>query len=340
MKNLISFILQFIIAISSFSSTAMLGARDYDATHAGLQISKTSVTLANAGYSEYIEAHMYAKDGSSSDVQRSAAWSCDDTTVALADSGRILALNKGTAIVTVSYNGYKKTIHVTVSANDNLEKKYAVDNGKIISTKTAMTASAARNEILKKCSSMVNYKWVPGKDLYGFDHFVFKAGNTYHGIPYTYSDDLCDETDFDKELDSKYFYQNQVIKGVSQPYYGSDCSGFVSLAWQLSERYDTEMFVDGIRYSDLFYKVGSYNSFNPNLSDLKKAYEKLQPGDAVVVNTAAHGHVFIIADNEPEMSPPQVFAYEQSPPYCQFTNYTYDNMASIGFMPFTMKNLR
>jgi hypothetical protein len=340
MKSLMSLILQLLVAISTFSSSAMVSAQAYDASHIGLQISKSSVMLENSGYSDYVGVRIYAKDGSSQDVQRTAAWSIDDTTVAVADSGRILGLKKGTATVTVSYNGYKKTVAVTVKNNENLEKKYAVNNGNVISTgKVGTTAVSLRNEILLSCSSMVNCSWSPTENLYGFDHYVFKAGASYSGIPYTYSDDLCDTAAFSDALSSKYFYQNQIIHGVSQPYFGSDCSGFVSLVWKLSERYDTEMLLDGIRYGP-FSKVGSYNSYDPDTDDLKNSYAKLQPGDAVVVNTAVHGHTFIIADNEPNMSPPQIFAYEQSPPYCQFSNYTYDTMADFGFLPFTLKSLK
>jgi hypothetical protein len=340
LKNFLTLFLHIILAVSTFSSSSMLKAHTYDSVHTGLNASTTSVVLANVGYSDYIDVHMISKDGSSIDVQKTAAWSVDNIAVAIADSGRILALKKGSAVVTASYNGYKINIDVTVKNNENLEKKYAINNGTVISTgSSSMTNPSLRNQILKKCSSMINNSWSPTKNLIGFDHFIFKAGGTYSGIPYTYSDDLCDENKFTAALSSKYFYKNVVIKSVSQPYFGSDCSGFVCLAWSLSERYDTESLVDFIK-NGTFSKVGSYSAYTPNVNDLKKAYAKLQPGDAVVMREVGHGHTYIIADNEPTMSPPQIFAYEQTPPYCQFTNHTYDDMASHEFMPFTLKTLK
>jgi hypothetical protein len=204
-----------------------------------------------------------------------------------------------------------------------------------VSSKTRQT----RNQILIRCSDMLNIRWKPSENLLGFDGYIFKAGVYYTGVPYSYTDELCDAQAFEDASTSKYFYKNVVIKNVPQPYYGSDCSGFVTLAWQLPVRYDTATFISGIQIG-IFANVGAYDTASPGISDLEKAYAKLQPGDAVVMRDGSHGHTYIIAANEPTLPTPRVFAYEQTPPYVQFTSHTYAEMAAHGFLPFTLKSLK
>ena len=60
--------------------------------------------------------------------------------------------------------------------------------------------------------------------------------------------------------------------------YRTDCSGFVSMAWQLGTSYTTADFVAGQGQNTL---IGSY--------------DKLLPGDALVYRSGSHGHIVLFA---------------------------------------------
>lgn len=335
-SNILIYLMAIVMTVSSSDS---LKTKIGDTAHFGLNVTSDSIVLANVGYSAYVDVNMVWPNGSVVNATKTATWSTPDPSMVEIGGGRILALKKGNAIVTVSYQGYKKTIGVTTTNDENLENKYVINNGNVLSTATVSSSTVSqRNAILKRCSDMLNFHWTPTKDLCSYDAFVFKAGMDQKGIPYSYTNNLSDSKIFASAMSYTNFYKNMFINGKSQPSYGSDCSGFVTLAWQLAERYDTVMFLDGIKYGT-FAKVGAYSAYTPNPEDLKKAYAQLLPGDAVVMREDGHGHVYIIAANQVAGMPGQLFAYEQTPPYCQFTRHTYEDMARKKFMPFKLKKL-
>lgn len=81
---------------------------------------------------------------------------------------------------------------------------------------------------------------IDGVTTYGY----FKAGETYRGVPYSqavytgyvgWSISLSGFVDAVNDTSSK-FYSGYSTYSRTAPYYGSDCSGFVSWAWDLSTR--------------------------------------------------------------------------------------------------------
>ena len=80
-------------------------------------------------------------------------------------------------------------------------------------------------------------------------------------------------------------------------------------------------------------KCGStshYSAYNPSYADLHNSYAYLQTGDAVVHS----GHVFIIAVNY-GASDERCQCFEQAGPCDNITYWTYDQMATQKYMPFS-----
>lgn len=96
---------------------------------------------------------------------------------------------------------------------------------------------------------MTDVKWTPVKDIRGWTRddgrtVIYKAGTTYHGIPYGWPYDVGGYVPWSKSLerfvnatanaDSDFYTKRSGVRnGLC---YANDCSGFVSWAWNTSSR--------------------------------------------------------------------------------------------------------
>lgn len=297
-----------------------------------LIITNQNVYIESSGSSVFVDAIVKFNDNTYSNVSHDATWKSQDTEVVFADQGRLLAREAGQTKVTVQYGSFLKEINVTVSKNIDIEDE-------IISTeqKVAARLSTMRSTVIQNAQNMLKTQWTPTKNLVGWKgQEVFRAGVGYIGIPYTQSPYQKDKTGFLNSMKKSDFYTTY-NNGASMPRYGNDCSGFVSFAWGLARQSDTGTtvrknttdFINGIR-NGTYKKVGSYNANSPTTTDLKTAYKNLQAGDAVVKS----GHTFLIAQNN--TSGQYVYAYEQTPSIAVYTKWTYSQMATDRYMPFTL----
>ncbi|MGE4354591.1 MAG: S-layer homology domain-containing protein [Oscillospiraceae bacterium] len=109
--------------------------------------------------------------------------------------------------------------------------------------------SQGQENIVKRARQLYEIKWTPLEDIYQWDYSgVFKAGVTYSGVPYgqpvsnngyigwdiSLEDFLDAVSDSTSEFYTSYSWYNEIA-----PYYSCDCSGFVSYAWQMSQRLNT-----------------------------------------------------------------------------------------------------
>ncbi|WP_139492826.1 outer membrane protein assembly factor BamB family protein [Brevibacillus dissolubilis] len=78
-----------------------------------LQVSKTRLTLKEKEETK-LSLHATYTDGSKENVTEKAAWSTSNASVATIQNGTVTAVAKGTAKITVTYQGKKSTVSVTV----------------------------------------------------------------------------------------------------------------------------------------------------------------------------------------------------------------------------------
>jgi len=294
----------------------------FGANTTALSISKENVKISFNGASEFVKVTQTLPDGSNIDVTKTATYKSSNSDIVVAHEGRILAIDQGTAKVTVSKDGLEKTINVDVSGSKDLEKV-------ILQTPMLTVSENERDAIINRARNMVNVKWTAKRNLVGWrGRYTFKSGKTYKGIPYSQTAYQSSYSNFKKYLGYSSFYYSYSRFGKTMPKYGSDCSGFVSMAWNIS-RQTTATLASGIS-NGTYKKVGSYNNTSPSKSSLKSSYKKLLPGDAVV--SKENTHTFIIASNSP--STKKVVAYEQTPYYCLVTYWDYTTMANLLYRPF------
>lgn len=295
-----------------------------------ISLSKNTVIIDTVGASEFIDVKANFNDGTSLNVTKDADWQAEDQNIAVAYEGRILAEGVGNTVVTVSYNGVKEKIKVNVrELNKRLLKPHVVSATNISISPLSLTSSE-RQAIVDKGYSMVSLFWTPTKNLAGWrGNYTFYANTEYRGIPYSQTYYQKDNIGFSNALSYSDFYDAYSINSITMPKYGNDCSGFVSFAMGLSRK-TTYDFIAGIK-SGTYPKVGSYDANSPSYSNLYNSYIYLQPGDAVVNN----GHTFLIDYNDTYYH--SIQAYEQTPYHAEYTSWTYDQMASGLYMPFSKK---
>ncbi|QNU67673.1 hypothetical protein EHE19_004150 [Ruminiclostridium herbifermentans] len=310
----------------------------------GLETSTSSVIIESNGYSEFIDAIATLEDNSEKNVNYDAVWETDNPDVAIVMEGRILAEGKGHAKIKVSYGGFERFIDVQVLKEVDLIKEAKALNQKLKNTssnsnsKSISTFSLTSNErqaIYDRAMTMLSYVWTPTKNLSKRGGGVFTAGTSYLGLPYT-QEKQVDRNGFIAAMSYSDFYTPQPYYDTKwnlfyQPKYGNDCSGFTSFSWGIL-RQTTLDFYNGL--GTTYPKVGSYNENSPSTTDLLASYQLLQMGDAVVYRNSAGGHVFLISVNFTNES--RVQAFEQAGPVCSITYWTYSQLASQKYMPFTL----
>ena len=185
--------------------------------------------------------------------------------------------------------------------------EYANNGIDTISTSTVLTKKMTANQqnIVLRAQQMAEVKWTPVKTItawggndpsyistksdsvYRTDNGKFIAGKTYKGVPYAqavgtgYVGWEISLGKFLQEVDnaSSPLYTSYSTYGRRAPYYGSDCSGFVSYAWDLPYRCPCSTLVN---FSEL---IGSPNKDN--------VLYKLQVGDCLNLTSE---HVVLVTD--------------------------------------------
>lgn len=140
-------------------------------------------------------------------------------------------------------------------------------------------ATISRDNILKIAREMVDATWRPNITV---AHWAYQKGNnTQFQIFKTeklYTGEVYSQNNPQENL-SEFLYAVTHLSGVS--YAGNDCSGFVSIAWRLPQRYTTRDFV-----ADANAAGGYVDKIE---ADITKG--GLLPGDALV--TDGHMIMFI-----------------------------------------------
>ncbi|MBR6414279.1 MAG: S-layer homology domain-containing protein [Oscillospiraceae bacterium] len=143
-------------------------------------------------------------------------------------------------------------------------------------------ASVGVQNIVRRARQMLNVRWTPRRNIQSWGGGVtYQKGVTYTGLPYCQG---CSYVPWNTSLSSfvsavndpnSKFYTSRSTYGRGGPYYGTDCSAFVSWAWNLSQRRTTYTLGD----SSVSFKVGN-------------SYQQIQVGDALL----SSGHTILITD--------------------------------------------
>lgn len=100
-------------------------------------------------------------------------------------------------------------------------------------------APTSRENIETKATQMMKNSWTPKNTISNFGYqttyHTFSKGTTYTGMAYSQNNP--------QENWSEFLNLVANTKG-GRTYYGTDCSGFVSIAWKLPSRYATFIFED------------------------------------------------------------------------------------------------
>ena len=265
-------------------------------------VTMDSITLEKTGVSQFVDAKGVLQDGSIVDLSSTT--------------------------VKVSYGEYSDTISVTVQ--NTVDTRQLIEQ---ISISTLAYGNEERIADLTRAANMINMIWTPSQNVTGWrGGKIFSAGVPYAGMPYSQTPNQMGSPDaFLSAMGNSDFYTVYTdASGRKMPRYGNDCSGFVSLSWNIG-RYNTTGLKNGI-INGQFPKVGSYDVSTPSTSDLISSYAFLVPGDAVVVGGS---HTFMIAYND--IANQKVQCYEQTPYNAQVTEWTYSSMANGKYLPFTKK---
>ena len=151
--------------------------------------------------------------------------------------------------------------------------------------------SEGQQNIIKRARQMLNIKWTPRRNVGGWGYtdssyslrILYTAGTTYTGLPYgqcvkgsyvPWSTSLSGFAAAVQDPNSKMYTTRNSYSRGSQ-YYGTDCSGFASWAWQTDNRKDCGRIVAW----EHTYTVG-------------RSYTLLQAGDILIKS----GHARMITD--------------------------------------------
>ncbi len=270
-----------------------------------------SITLNLVGMSSYLDFSNMESDFDPTLVE----YESSNPDIAIAWNGRILARGVGTAQITVTYFDLQQIINVTVKNAVSRELQEALEYNVQAQNTSRTSTSQERLDIIYKAVDMVTVEWVPTTNLTGWrNEMTFVPTQVYYGIPYSQTVNQVDDIAFLSAMSNDDFYDSYTRFSIQMPKYGSDCSGFVSLAWGISRT-----------VTDGFYK--NY----PSIGD----FSDLQTGDAIV--SAQIGHIILISSNyeTPSSSSgytePYLVCYEQSPYDADLTFHTYSQLNGLGY---------
>jgi hypothetical protein len=317
------------------------------------KVSTNNILLTSKGMTKNIEFFAIFIDGTQKKINQAVAWKSLNTVIAsVIDNGLVCAESKGKTSVIASFSGKSIPINVTVlDSNYNKEAQAFLDKMKTKQLSNNITpmslTQAERQTILDRCSYMYNTSWTPAQDLSGWkDGYTFHAGTAYSGIPYSqhgFTDRdgtlVTGLTGFDTHgfmyelahYTTNSFYTSYNNGSFNMPRYGIDCSGYVSVAFNIN-RHTTLGFKNDI-INGVFPKVGSYNASSPAYSDLMASYPSMQMGDALVYRDSSSGHTFIVGNNYAT----SCLCYEQTTYYTKLLWHDYTQLATDKYMPFSKK---
>lgn len=343
----LSMVLVMTAPTAAFAGTGFYteGTPELEAVSGNVQSIETEsaeVEIEMVGESAFLTVTGTLDSGEIIDLTDLADFTSDDLDIVFPYRGRLLAKGVGEATVKISYQELETEVEVTVKAPLTLP-----DNIPVV---------ASNNVDISIASGMVYCTWTPRKLMKSWvdsdegTYQEYYPGSSYTGILYTQNDwNTEDEFMAAVALDDFYvpLQRTGMANGFTQPKYGNDCSGFLSIAWGLSYRYNTKTFRDGI-INGTFEQVGDYTPQDAQstnyivLTELRRelltAYESLQQGDAVVHREdtgAGKGHTFIIFMND--VSAKKIYAFEQTNPKAELTVWTYSKLAGDCYLPFRKK---
>ncbi|MFM9282111.1 Ig-like domain-containing protein [Paenibacillus jiagnxiensis] len=92
-------------------------------TASHLDIGSSKISMSPNGEPVQLTAKVTYTDGSTEVVTDSATWTSDKDSIVYVNKGKLTAYNKGTAVITATYNGKTATVTVTVGEPTKLEVK-------------------------------------------------------------------------------------------------------------------------------------------------------------------------------------------------------------------------
>ena len=123
-------------------------------------------------------------------------------------------------------------------------------------------ATEGQRNIVRRAYQMTEIQWTPVADITGWkSKITYKAGTTYKGIPYSqplkgkyvpYKATLDEFAAAVKDPNSQLYqlYKDSQNSNITMPYYGADCSSFVSWAWNVSRGPTTSLPTYSTKLSD------------------------------------------------------------------------------------------
>ena len=233
-------------------------------------IEEQSIVLEETGRVKFIDILAEYDDGTYENIASEAVWSSSDTEIVSVNSGQIIAGNRGTAIITVTYQELEEKISVTVQETIDVATKINEILAEENEIMQLSMSSSERSSAASRAKEMVEFEWTPTQDLVGWrGNYLFKAGEKVTGMPYSQTEYQKDKAGFVASLSYSDFCSSYSRFGITMPKYGNDCSAFVSFAWGLSRK-TTQGFLQGI-YSHTYSTVGGlyYNILEEEVNDSK-----------------------------------------------------------------------
>lgn len=144
---------------------------------------------------------------------------------------------------------------------------------------TLGNSSASR--VISRMTDMFNAQWTPSANFVNYrasgESGGYTKGTRYYGLPYSQANPQTDVTGFIGYLPQMVGTLNSTSSA------GVDCSGSISIAWQLPSRHTTSTF--DVDNSSHFTTVVANGKLAVNAS-------KIQPGDAIV--SKSWGHMVLV----------------------------------------------
>lgn len=319
-----------------------------------LFVSKNNVKLRFSTFATFVDVIGITKGKQYVNLTNYVKAEVEDPSIVEYNRGKIRALKKGSTNIILSYKNCKAVISVTVdeTMTDDEITALSLKSIKKENTKLKSVPGPSISDVMNRAYSMKNVSWSPEATFKGNSGTSYYAGTSLHGIPYSQRDPQCNASSFLNYYNdglNNGFYDINVRKDSNDvahydATYGVDCSGLVSLSWNIP-RHSTLEFFNHLKNSNdsRFEKIGNYTlssnastSSSVSQSQLISAYSSLSAGSAVVKRNTAGGHAMLVAINYPSQS--YCVFIESCDDFVNYTTYDYSQLASNGYLPFSVKS--
>ncbi len=179
----------------------------------------------------------------------------------------------------------------------------------------------SRETIIRIADEMVDFSWTPAMNISNqcsLDNprWPYNAGTIYHGEAYNrYNDPVDNWAEFYPKVNSVSCQYPPCLTS-----YGNECSGFVSIAWKLPERYNTTKFeTDATTDGGYVIKLGEKSTGNK--------IEGLLPGDALV-KSGSHMILFESYLYDGSGNKTGIRVMEQTPYMARHWNWIWSQLSS------------